>query len=369
MSITQANAVCPAILVGIEEILTKNKLADLMTPVGLTQALLDPTNRNPETVVQNVDAGAGHPKSVRIKRKQPAAAGESSTSKNCTTGSETPWLEDNFTVNQYRQKTIHVTEATVRTLCDSSSALVPVPGGSFRDNKANAGPLSVISQIVEDLLLQLDGLRLDINNDLLTSWALAYGAYQGGGTSKNFSMYRSTDTAAGFLGAPILDGFVQMRREISRTTLNGEPIIFGEGILDLAVQSLNYGCCNIAGNDFGKMAGSPGFKYYKDFQAGTALGNANAFGAFLPGMAQFASYNEYVGGFTTIGVMERGLMPDPKLPGIMYDIRFLPNECGEYYDLFVGLHFDLYTAPTNLFKTGDRRTGINGNFKGIAVGL
>lgn len=363
MSTFQNNAVCPAILVGIEEIIYQNQLPDLVTPIGFAQALLDPTNRGKDTVVQNVDGGEGHPKVVRIKRKQPAASGESTTSKTCVSGVAKPYFEDTFTVNMYRQMVKHIDEATLRTFCEASSALTPVPGGMFSDNGKNIGALNIMNDLLYDLLLDMDGLRLDINADLLAAYAVHVGDFVGGSLLQQYEVYRAVDATAAPKGSVTLDGFNKFKRDMNRTTLNGQPILFGEGNLDLAMRSLNFGCCNTGGTDFGKMNGNPGMKYYTDFQAGAALGGANVAGVILPGMAQFASYSEYVGSFDKIGTMERGTMRDPKFPGITYDIRFLPNECGEYYDLFVGLHFDLYVAPINLFKSADRRANVNGTFR------
>lgn len=366
MSLTQNNAVCPAILVGIEEIMNTNAPAGLITPIGAIQALFDPANRQPNTVVQTVNAELGHPKTVRIKRKQRATKDDTTTTKDCEPGTEKPYFEDVFTVNQYRQHVIHVTEATVRRLCDAYSKYVTVPVKSRDTDGTAIANKQIMREIVDELMMDFDALRLAINDDILASMALNFGTFVGGDASKTYTVRRGADAAAGGIGSPVLDGFTKMKQDLARTTFGGTPIIFGEGIFDLANEALKYGCCNSGGTNFGEMAGNPGFKYYKDFAAGAAFGDANAAGIFLPGAMQFASYNEYVADFARpIGVMSRGTMPDPKIPGLVYDMRFLPNECGEYYDLFIELYFDLYTAPTNLFKTGDRLDGVNGFFKAI----
>ncbi len=369
MSIIQLNGVCPAILVGIGDILNTNDPKNLITPVGLAQALLDPSNRQPNSVVQNVDAGAGHPKTVRIMRKQRGTDADTATSKSCDEGAERPYMEDVFTVNQYRQQTHKFSEATIRKLCDSYSSYMKLKVQGKETSGAAYDSIKVMREFAEQIQLDSDGLRIAINKDLLTSFALNYGRYTDNSYSKTFNMYRSNDASGLPVGSPVLDGFNKFKREVSRSTFNGLPIVFGEGLLDLAVASLQYGCCNMGGTDFGAMANSPGFKFYKDFFAGSALGNADAFGAFMPGTMQLATYNEYVGSFGDIGKMSRGVMPDTKLPGIQYDVRVLPNECGEYYNVFIGLHFDLYVAPTNQFQASDRLAGVNGVFKGIAGGL
>src|SRR5690606_24113606 len=117
-------------------------------------------------------------------------------------------------------------------------------------------------------------------------------------------------------------------QELARSTFRGTPITFGEGLWDLANMSLQYGCCNDGGTDFGTMMRNAGFKFYRDLQAGTALGSGDTFGAFMPGTMQLLAFNDYVGDFSRpIGTMSRGTLPDPALPGLRYDVRVLPNEC------------------------------------------
>lgn len=376
MSITQGNAVCPAILIGLEEILQNGVPYELVTQVGFAQSLLDPTNRSKDSVVQNVNAENGHPKSVRIKHKQRATISDTRTSKTCTPGTERPYFEEVFTVNQYRERSIQVKESTVRTLCDAASQLKAVPGAAFNTWEGNRYNLQLMAEIVMEIMMDFDALRLAINQDLLTSLALNFGAYQGGsvGASKDFLVLRTTDTNGLGNGAPIFAGFNSFKQEMGRVGMPGIPLTFGEGKWDLALSALNYGCCNEGGIDFGKMQANAGLKYYKDFQAGTILGGADYFGAFLPGSLQFATYNDYVGGFARpIDGVERGTIPDPALPGIKYDMRVIPVACSgndvvEHYNIIIGVHFDLWAAPTNMFKSGDRLNGVNGVFKAQATG-
>lgn len=374
MSVIQANAVCPAILIGLDEILKDGTPNELFTQVGLLQSLYDPSNRQPNTVVQNVDAGNGHPKTVRIKHKQRATLNDTVTAKDCATGTPKSYFEETFNVNQYRQHTINVKESDVRKLCDASSALQSVPGTNFRTWEGNNYNLQLMSEIVMEIMMDFDALRQAINKDLHTSLNLQFGKYQGGSTINIFNMYRSTTATALQEGSPVLSGFNQMKQQLARTTMTGLPIAVGEGALDLAISSLQYGCCNSSGTDFGQMKNNPGFKFYKDFTLGTdSIGDANGFALFMPGSMQFASYNEYVGpGFNRpIGVIERGTIPDPVIPGLTYDMRIIPNACSgstvvESYDVIVGVYFDLYVAPTNMFQSADRLSGVNGVFKAIA---
>lgn len=363
MAITQANGVCPAILVGIEEILSPNGPGTMITPLAV-QALRDPENLRGVTVEQLGGGDQGHIKPVRIKYKQRALATEVTNAKNCISGVEKPMFEDVFNVGQHKQHAIKVSEATIRALCDTYSSLVRLNGSIDRGNAANTDGLMLMRDIVEELMADFDPIRQAINDSFLTAVALKIGTYQGGATTKNFNVIKAADNAL------VLTGFNLLKQEMKKIGMNGAPIVFGGGNIDLAMMAADYGCCNAAGQDFGVMKNQgAGFKFYEDYNDYTTLlGNANAFVSFFPKTIQMAVFNKYVGSFAKpIGSMERGTIPDPALPGVKYDIRILPNECGEYYDLFVNIDYDFWFAPTNQFKAGDRLAGVNGIFKGVAT--
>jgi hypothetical protein len=373
MSIVSLNAVCPAILIGLDEILKDGAPDKLFTQAGLLQSLYDPSNREPASVVQTVDGQNGHAKSVRIKHKQRATPADTSTTEDCSGGTAKVYSEEVFTVNQYRQHVINVKESDIRKLCDNASKLVKVEGAAFNTWEANAYPLALMQEAVMEIMMDFDPLRQAINSDLHTTLNLNFGKYVGGAAINTYNMYRANNATGLQEGAPVLSGFNRFKQDMRRTTLSGLPIVVGEGALDLSLGALEYGCCNLNGTDFGAMAKNPGFKYYTDFSLGTdAIGDANGFLAYMPGSMQFAGYNKYVGGFARpIGVMERGTIPDPAIPGLKYDMKIIPNACSgsslvESYDIIIGLHFDLWTAPTTQFQSADRLYQVSGIFKAIA---
>lgn len=363
MSILQANGVCPAILTGIEEILSPNNPSNIMTPVGAVQALLDPENRQGVTIQQLGEGDNGHRKQVRVSYKQRAIPSEITNSKTCVDGVEKPRLEEVVDVNLHAQQIIRVDEATVRLLCDTYSSLVAIPL-KYRDSDNNAKNLKyILKEQADNLLMDLDALRQKINNDAISAFALNFGKYVGGATFKNFNVIKSADNAI------VLTGFNLWKQELKKIGMNGTPLVFGGGNIDLAIMAAELGCCNNAGQDLSAIGKFAGFKFYEDYSdLATYFGDANAFGMFLPKTAQIITYNKYVGSYARpIGVIDRGTMPDPKLPGISYDIRLKPSDCDEYYNLYVNLDYDFYFAPLDEFKAGDRLRGVNGVLKGIAT--
>jgi hypothetical protein len=365
MSILQANGVCPAILTGIEEILNPNNPSNIMTPVGGVQALLDPENRQGVTIEQLGQGGNGHRKQVRVAYKQRAIPSEITNTKTCDDGTEKPRLEEVVDVNLHAQQIIKVDEATVRLLCDTYSSLVRIPV-AMRDRDGNAiAYRGILKEMAENLLMDLDAMRQKINQSFLSAIGLNFGKYVGGATVKSFPVIKSADHAI------VLTGFNQWKQELKKIGMNGTPLVFGGGNIDLAVMSAELGCCNSAGQDLSLIGKYNGFKFYEDYSdMNTYFGHADAFGMFLPKMAQIVTFNKYVGSFAQqIGSMDRGTMPDPKLPGLSYDIRLKPSECDEDYNLYVNLDYDFYFAPLDMFKAGDRLNGINGVLKGIATAI
>jgi hypothetical protein len=85
----------------------------------------------------------------------------------------------------------------------------------------------------------------------------------------------------------------------------------------------------------------------------------------MPGSANFLPYLQYVGSFGKIGVMDRFTMPIPTAPGLEVDVKILPVECDEIYQVKFGLHFELYIPEMELFKSSDYLSGVNGTFQAV----
>ena len=368
MAITQANAECPALLFAYREANKTNNLTNITDPVGMLDALHDPTNLGAtRQEIIGLDGELGHKKPIRIHRKQRQIAANTAAVKSCPpVGAEKANFEEVITPTLYRTIPITVSETAVRKMCDTYSRIVSTP------NTKSDKDFKLMAEHWDETMIDFNAIRQAINSDLLTAVATKFGAWKGGvvGASKSFPVYRSVDAAAGSVGSPILAGFNEFMQEIRRSTFNGKPIVVGEGKFDLANMALQFGRCNNGGTDFGKMSEQAMYKFYREVAIATATGSADGLVAFMPGSLQFVSYNEYVGSFArAIGTVQRGTIPDPFTKGLVYDMRLFPDECGNSYTLELGLNFDLYAAPTTLFKAGDTTVGINGVFKGLATGI
>ncbi len=360
MSVTQGNGACPAILIGLNAL--QPEQVNLVTPSGLLQSTFDPSNMRGDSVINDFDAEGGHLKTVRVAYKQRATPDEIRDEKSCgDNGVEKDYFEENFTPTLYREHTIKVSEAKIRRLCDAHSAWVNLGGARSQDAKGIQQQTQVMSELAMEIYMDMDALRTSVNRDLAEVYALKHGLWKGGDNSKDFQVYRTTNITGLESGSVVPAGFNRMRQEIMRSTFRGRPIVFGDGNLFLASQALQYGCCNLGGVDISKMASNAGFNFYSDIDAPDILDDENTFGIYMPGTVQFASYNEYVGNFARpMGNIQRGTVPDLAVPGLRYDMRIKPNDCGEYYEVILGINFDLWVAPENQFKSTDALSGVNG---------
>lgn len=350
---------CPALLFTQNEVMKANTAAGLIQPVGLVQALKDPANVATAEFEQ-LGAGDGHNKVVRLTSRQPIAPTAVTDAAACDAGTAVPRQEELVTLNQHSHLALRVSESDVRALCAEYSNYTTL-NARGQGNSADAQTsFSVMREIYDVVALGFDAMRQNVNTKLNTAMATRIGQFMDDATSKTYGI-RKAD------GSPVLDGLARFKQDIRKTSFNGTPIVVGSGLWELTNTALQYGCCNDGGTDFGQMAANAGYKFYTDDTTGTALASGDAVVAFMPGTAHLLTFNKNVGNFARpIGTKERGTIADPAVPGLRYDISILPNECGEYYDLYLDVDFGLWTAA-NLFGAGDARNGVNGIFKAIAA--
>lgn len=350
--------ICEAVMMGIEAIVGRNDPQMAVTPVGMIQALYDPSNRQ-NTRIKEVDTESGQIREVRILRKQRGTPSEIGSAKTCAPVTEKTLLEEKMTVTQYRQAPITVTEERIKRLCAASAELKKLPVQD-RGNSSNNNFL-LMQEIIEDMMLQLDALRQTVNGVVQASVIPQLGIWQGGAASISMPVVNTST------GEAILKGFNTLGHNFRQSGMNGKPIVVGYGKFDEAVRALSYGCCNDGGTDFGQMNGARPFQYYEDFQVDAALGADNVF-VLAPGSVQLVTYNEYRGSRGgRIDNVNRGTMPDLQIPGLKWDLRVIEDGCNERYTMIAGLWFDTYVAPLDSYAAGDRLAGVNGAFKAVAT--
>ena len=365
MSLSTAN-VCPAILTSLSDNLINNP-ANVQIMGGTLAALTDPSNlRAGQIIRQANDNGSGHTKEVRVVYKQRQLASDAVDTKSCEAGPQMNYIEETLQINNFKQVSFTLSEAQLRTFCDSYSQLVQLTGSSSpgqiaeRANGIGAaqGPLSVVREMFVDVQLSANALVQAINIDLLGQIQSAAGNWYGGATNPSY-------TVEGADGSIYAAGLFNMKQNYMNTGFNGSPIIIGgAGALQRVwMNDSRYFGQGANSINFSTVRDNTGLaEFYFDSNANTILGDEDAAIVFAPGSIVYTPFLEFVGNFGNIGTMTRFTMPLPGLERVSIDCRILPSECEETYSFFMQHAYDTYSPGTSMFPAGDANEGVNGVF-------
>lgn len=122
--------------------------------------------------------------------------------------------------------------------------------------------------------------------------------------------------------------------------------------LDVAVTSMNLGCCDINGLDLSKMRDT--FAYYYDSHMNSALGTnhtiASAYGA-LQILPYYKNMGDYAGFFG--GNLMRERIIDP-VTNMYFDVEMYEESCPDpIVKVRISLNWYLFTLPDDLYSNGD----------------
>lgn len=149
----------------------------------------------------------------------------------------------------------------------------------------------------------------------------------------------------------------------------GSPYIFGYGVWQPYFEAKNRNGFSNTGDDASKLRALLGQNYYLDQHidreyAATATPTDNAF-VIQPGALQLLTYNRNRGDFgLTLPNQQRGVIPDPAIPGLFYDYIMNINFCDDDIDMTwqLSLRWDLAGLPDDIYGLECDNTGVNGVF-------
>jgi hypothetical protein len=371
MSVASQN-ICPAILTSLSDNLINNS-ANVNIHGGTLAALNDPSNLSTGTIIRQANNdGTGHSKDVRIVYKQRLTAEDTVTSKSCDFDGPLPYLEIPFNVSQYRGVSFSMTEEQLRVYCAAYSELVQLTGSTDPNQivqRANGigragGALSVVREMFNDFQLAANALIQSMNQDLITSIAGTFGAWYGAGGTIASETYEVEDSTNGSL---IPKGLFTMKQAYMNSGFNGAPIVVGGGgaLQRVWMNDSRYFGQAANGLDYSTVRSNTGIAqfYFDPNITGLPLTSVDSAIVFAPGSLVYTPFLQYVGSFGDIGIMKRFTMPIPGLPQVRCDVRILPDECEELYKVWMECYFDVFAAPTNMFKADDDNYRINGIFE------
>lgn len=350
---------------------------DARTNTGMIGALLTPENRQHATQTRLAnDNGTGHIREVRVAAKQrlTLADNEDLEMDGCEWGSEMPYIEETVTINNQVAQSFTISEAQIRLYPDLVTRLQTITGSNIPAQMVTIGRgmpegrqiISAIREITLNLQLSMDSVVQKLNVALVNDFVTKVGKWRGGDTSKTYAVQYPGAYASGggSINAGELFKFKQDLR--SQKLLGNAHTISGFGALDRVVaQNQQYFGQGANGVDYGSLVTNANMvsRYFVDQNIADILGSEDDALIFLPGSANFLPWLKYVGSFGQIGTMMRFTMPCPLVPGLELDVKILPSECDEIYQVKFGTHFELYIPEMELFKDTDYLTGVNGTFQ------
>lgn len=361
---TLGKGFCSAVLRGIEGV---NGLyqPSMATPAGALQALFDPTNRD-EVQFENLTTPNGAIKQVRVKRLPRGVITDAVDGViSCTPTSESGYTDDLVTLTEKASTSFEITLPELQAYCDDALRL-----------DSGVTPSPTFMTITNMIMAKMNALRLLINQKVVA----LLDANRGINISYGNSNYQSVPMLVTATGAMVELGLQTIMSDLSFNEVYGRPIVIGHGIFDRFNTSIQAGCCNANGLNWEAMRENVGYLYYRDFEVGSSVG-ANNLLILRPGWTQFVFGNNTIlsktgnGRFATSNV---GLIPDPLVPGLVYDIAIKEVDCqnGEFapsWTVILYLNYNVSFVPETAFAVGDRlRTGAgisNGVFGYTATSI
>jgi hypothetical protein len=351
------------------------------TNSGLLGALLTPENLSyaSQTRLAN-DNGTGHTREVRIATKQRLTADDNPDLEmdGCEFGDEMPYLEETVTITQQSAAGFTISEAQIRLYPDLVSRLQAITGTNIPAQMVMIGRMmpegrqiiQAIREVTFNFALSYNSLVQKMNKILLNDFVSKVGNWRGGASTKSYEVQTANAYASGG-GSVNPAGLFKFKQDLRSQMLQGNAhTISGWGALDRVVaQNSEYFGQGANGVDYGSLVTNANLisRYFVDENIDQVLGSEDNALIFMPGSANFLPYLKYVGTFGKIGTMDRFTMPVPIVPGLEVDVKILPNECDEIYEIKFGLHYELYIPEMDLFKSTDLLAGVNGTFQATFI--
>jgi hypothetical protein len=347
------------------------------TNSGLLGALLTPENLSyaSQTRLAN-DNGTGHTREVRIATKQRLTADDNPDLEmdGCEFGDEMPYLEETVTITQQSAAGFTISEAQIRLYPDLVSRLQAITGTNIPAQMVMIGRMmpegrqiiQAIREVTFNFALSYNSLVQKMNKILLNDFVSKVGNWRGGDPTKSYEVQTANAYASGG-GSVNPAGLFKFKQDLRSQMLQGNAhTISGWGALDRVVaQDSAFFGQGANGVEYGSLVANANLisRYFVDENIASILGSEDKALIFMPGSANFLPYLKYVGTFGRIGTMDRFTMPVPIVPGLEVDVKILPNECDEIYEIKFGLHYELYIPEMDLFKSTDLLAGVNGTLQ------
>ena len=351
-----AGSVDRAIQIQLNSVLGSAAPTSKMQPFGVLSALQSPQNRSVlqfqiDTGDGSLNEGTGNSKKVFFKYQQPIA--QSNIKRTAVSGCSS--------------------ERTLKP-CNDSAEITNSPIRTekyFLPSKQIKREGKTFEQaMAEQIALNLNALRRDVNEVLAAELAGAAGQWIDGSPFKSFNITNAADGSLRFQGVS------KMKTQLKNAGFVGAPFIIGGGNWDLFEDYHMVGGLQ----DIGIMTGDARVKrftyVYDDMVSGVSILN-DADGAFAmePGAVQLLNWVANRGlGREIKDDHIRSTVFDP-MSGILFDLfadyTFCPAggnpEDGSGWTFWLQTYVQSWTMPTDAYQTGHDLENVNGLYKVIGA--
>lgn len=341
---SQAAQFCQNLLLNIGEIDPTNNAQIKDRKAGFLQSLLSPINTVGFTRPPGKQSANGHYVSWDVWYRKRATAADVAEEITCDPGT----LQDKSSVTVESPFQAQVTTQfrfdDIARFCQESSQMERLgnkPGGAMKE-------------IVDGVMATFSALREKIDRILLAQ-VLNYAREAVSPYNVGFTALDLIRTSAD--GAPIQAAWQTMRRNAENNEMGFPLITVGQGYIQDFVSGMKFGCCNQYGADFMKMNEDGMLAFFYDPNTNEELGDNN-FIQYEPGALQFLWLNLNEGNMA--GEFDGSFfftIPDPLVPGLLYDAVYEVDKCGAggrpVVNLRLESRFGLFGRPDDAFKDSD----------------
>jgi len=373
------NGLFPAIIKTQQQVFAGIAPSDKITPMGYLEMLLG--NTVPNVVNSTVDDGSGHIRDVKIKYRPRASSGKSVTEDDCSIQANPIWKEQTLPSLMFRKNGTFLDYDTVRAMEKEASDTVMVG--------RPAPPQGILMEMYNILIYKANGILADVDMDLLTQQAAAFGknVTTGVNTPKTVNFPLSTATN------PLTQGLTSVASDVMLNEIRpGNFFIVGDGLINNVYLQMNYNTQNTNQQNYpnGILP-----KFYWEPYA-TSKWGANQFGIFEKNSVQLVNINKFNGfvsgdklstflftltlPIATSQPLANGQGGNNVLQGFKFDAQLRHVDCpqdvvidgatvrvnrGWILDLMC--NYGQFNLPADAYDPTDRLSGNNGTLRYVAT--
>lgn len=345
-----------------------------ITPLGYLRMLLN--NGSPNVVNARVE-NAGHIRNVTVKYNTRGVAGQSLTTDDCSKQLSPGYKEATIPALSLRRVNVFIEDDEIRKYENEASNSVmagrPAP------------PMGIMQEIWDRIIRKANGLLQDVDNDLLTAQAAAFGknSVTGLATAKTVNFPLSVTSN------PLAQGMTMLMTDIMDNEIRPDnAVIVGSGLINNVYMQVTNNTQNTRDQNYPNTFPET----YWDWNT-TSKWGANQFGVFEKGAVQFLNINKWGGNFggdhlsTWLFTLQLPLadsMGNNELSSFKFDaqlqyipcpteITFVgddePTAVGRGWSLDLFVNYAQFNIPADAYEATDRLTGNNGTLRYSATNI